>query len=324
MPGSARKFTATGVDRGRSLGAFLAERLELSSDAAAHLIRSGAVYVDRRRVEEPDRMLQAGERIAAHLDRTSPRTQPSPAGDSPEHHLGAEHSPQKQRASSRDRTAGAVPTPESLQVRYRDRSALVVDKPAGMPTQATRDTVAGVLDRLVQEREPGARLVHRLDREASGLVLFSRTASARRHFASLLAQRALARIYTAVVWGHVADDEGHLDAPIGPDPRDRRRMAAGVGRPAETHYKVVRRGCTPAGHPSTLVQLALVTGRTHQIRVHMAHAGHPLCGDARYAAAPRLAAEPIERLCLHATELGWPDVRVRSPAAALFDALVLI
>ena len=322
MPGSARKFTATGVDRGRSLAAFLAERLEVPFEVAVELVRAGAIYVERRRTQDPEQALQAGQRITAHVDQIAPRIEsaPGPAGAALNHRSVA---PSGARAApDSDQPGGGGQALDRLQVRYRDRGALVVEKPAGIPTQATRTTALGTLDRLVQELDPEARLVHRLDREASGLVLFSRSAAARRRFARLLAERALVRIYTAVVWGHVASDEAHLVAPIGPDPQDRRRMAAGLGRPAETHLRVIRRGVTLAGHPLTLVELTLVTGRTHQIRVHMAHGGHPLCGDARYGRVSPPFGEPVERLCLHATELGWPGVRVRSPAPPLFDGLV--
>ncbi|HWM88506.1 MAG TPA: RluA family pseudouridine synthase [Kofleriaceae bacterium] len=275
----ARKLTASGRDRGRPLAEFLAERLGLERAAAATLVRAGAVYVGRSRVEEPERALDAGDRVAVH------------------------------EAEAMEEAA--------LSIAYRDRDVLVVDKPAGVPTQATRSSARGALDRMVSEMEAGARLLHRLDRDASGLVLFTLTQESHRRFAALLRDGRIERRYAAVASGHLRDDAGCIDRPIGPDPRDRRRMAAGQGRPARTHYTVRRRGFDSGGAPTTLLDLDLETGRTHQIRVHLASAGHPLIGDRIYGPAP-----VSERLCLHARRLAWPDAApVVSPEPGSFEAL---
>jgi RluA family pseudouridine synthase len=205
-------------------------------------------------------------------------------------------------------------------IAYRDADVIVVDKPAGVPTQAARERSDLALDRVIARLDPAVRLLHRLDRAASGLVLFTRTPSARRRFAALLGGNLLARRYRAVARGHLAADAGLLDQPIGPDPRDRRRMTAGIGRPAATRYRVLWRGASPGGAPLTLLDLELETGRTHQIRVHLAHAGHPLVGDALYgAAAPPPAPD---RLYLHGARLAWPGATVESAVPSAFAELV--
>ena len=293
-----RKLTASGRDRGAALVDFLAERLAVRRGAAATLIRAGAVYVGRVRVESPERALDAGELVTVHDPEVAIRPE-DPAG---------------------------VPL---VSIAHEDHDVIVADKPAGMPSQAMRQTARGALDRLVQKRDRGARLFHRIDRDASGLVLFTRHPEAHARFGALLREGRLARRYLAVARGHLAAEQGRLDAAIGPDPLDRRRMAAfgaagapasagkGGPRPALTHYRVLRRGVDPAGEPTTLVELDLATGRTHQIRVHLATAGHPLAGD-------RLYGEPDDagRLCLHATRLAWPGREVSSPPPDLFDAQV--
>jgi 23S rRNA-/tRNA-specific pseudouridylate synthase len=281
-----RKFTTTAIDRDRLLAEFVAERLELPVDQAEGLVRAGAVYIGRARVEDPSRRLSAAERVAIHrADRAAPRSTDAP--DAP--------------------------------LAYEDREVLVFDKPAGMPSQATRESAAGALDRIARAIDPRARLLHRIDREASGLVLFTRTAAGHRRFAGLLAGRQLHRGYRAVCSGHLLANpppsgsgpsraagrdsgRGVFSGSIGPDPRDRRRMAVGVGRPAETRYQVIARGQSVAGEQTTLVELELVTGRTHQIRVHLAHAGHPIAGDRLYGGATLAA----DRLYLHAHRLAWP------------------
>jgi RluA family pseudouridine synthase len=277
----ARKLTTSGRDRGRPLADFLAERLGVDRADAEALARAGGVYVGRERAEEPERPLEAGERVVVH--------------------------------ASSGETESA-----SASVVYRDREVLVVEKPAGVPSQATRESALGALDRLVARDEPGARLLHRLDRDASGLVLFTRTPAAQQRFAALLREGALERSYVAVARGHLAGDAARLDRPIGPDPRDRRRMSAGQGRPALTHVRVARRGATSSGEPTSLLEIDLSTGRTHQIRVHLADAGHPLCGDHLYGRE-----DTVPRLCLHAFRLAWPGTApVTSPPPALFEALV--
>ena len=285
----SRKLTTSSADRGRPLADFLAERLDLTPDATDALVRAGAVYLDRRREEDPARPLGDHHKITVHLLPSPPTPIPTPAPNS---------------STSKVSSAAPALEPGEPVILYRDREVLVVEKPAGVPAQATRESSAGALDRAVVAHDPEARLLHRIDRGASGLLLFTRTPAARRRFAALLDAGQLERHYRAVAHGHLAADEGSFELPVGPDPADRRRMKAGVGRPAGTRYRVVHRS-HGGGAPLTLVELELLTGRTHQIRVHLAHAGHPLVGDALYGGAPAPSPAP-PRLYLHASRLAWP------------------
>jgi RluA family pseudouridine synthase len=188
---------------------------------------------------------------------------------------------------------------------HEDARVVVVDKPAGLPSQATRGDAANALDALVRARFGDARLLHRLDRDASGLVLFAR-GSTTKELQDALAAGAIVRVYAAVVAG-TPPASLLLDAPIGADPADPRKRKAGVsgGEPARTRVTLVR-----AGVVTSLVEARLETGRRHQIRVHLAGAGHPIAGDTLYGgpAAPRL--------CLHAIRLEWPGGWAESPPPA--------
>jgi len=145
------------------------------------------------------------------------------------------------------------------------------------------------------ELRPG--IVHRLDKDTSGLMMVAKNDRAHRALASQLKERRVAKGYLALVWGHPHPAEGTIEGPIGRDPRNRQRMAVVPGgKEAVTHYRVVEeRG------PFALVEVFPRTGRTHQVRVHMAHRGHPLVGDRLYSRRPAL----IGRHFLHAHYLGF-------------------
>jgi len=199
-----------------------------------------------------------------------------------------------------------VVTEDPLVLRYLDRWLAVVDKPAGLVVHRGAGVRGVTLADLVRRRfpevagvgEPGREgLVHRLDRETSGLLLVARSEPVRRKLAAALAARHIRRTYLAVVDGVMADDRGTVDGPIGRSPRDRRRMAVRVGgRPARTHYEVLARTDRPA---RTLLQVTLETGRTHQIRVHLSAIGHPVSGDRLYASRSASPGRPW----LHAAHL---------------------
>jgi 23S rRNA pseudouridine1911/1915/1917 synthase len=272
-----RKLTTSGPDRGLTLADYLSERLAIDRTEAEALVRGGSVYLGRHRVEDPGHVLAAGQPLTIHHAVPS---SPSPAATDPA-------------------------PPVTAWVVHQDPEVIVIDKPAGIASQATRAGSAGALDRLVAEAiDPGARLLHRLDRDTSGLVMFTRTRAAHRRFAHFQAANQLERTYLAAVWGHWQHAEGGLSGSIGRHPGDHRRMAVGPGQPALTRFRLIRRGRTPDGAPVSLLQLDLVTGRTHQIRVHLSHAGHPVCGDALYGGGHR----PLSRLFLHAHRLAWPGM----------------
>ena len=200
------------------------------------------------------------------------------------------------------------PEPEpvglGIDVLYEDRHLLVITKPAGALTVAgggeTRQTAIARLEAYVRRRHPRGRayVVHRLDRDASGLLVFARARAAQQQLKRQFAQHAVDREYLAVVEGRVEEDRGtrrsrlveHRDFTV------TSTRAPRAGRPAVTHYRVRHRG-----PDTTTLQVRLETGRKHQIRVHCAELGHPVIGDARYGART----DPLGRLGLHAHRLGF-------------------
>jgi 23S rRNA pseudouridine1911/1915/1917 synthase len=213
----------------------------------------------------------------------------------------------------------AAPGGVAFGVVYEDPDLLVVDKPAGVVVHPgaghrTGTLVAGLLARypdLARAGREGAGdpsrpgIVHRLDKDTSGLLVVARNPYAWRSLVAQLSARSMGRVYEALVLGRLAADAGSIDAPIGRSARDRTRMAVTVeGRPAKTRYRVLQRFSEPA--EVTLVDVTLESGRTHQIRVHFAAIGHPVAGDSRYRGmlvpAAR-AAIGLERHFLHAGTL---------------------
>jgi len=184
-----------------------------------------------------------------------------------------------------------------LVVVHADEHVIVVDKPAGLVVHPGAGNAAGTLVNGLLGRFPdmAARtwldagrpgIVHRLDKGTSGLLMVARTPAALGDLSAQLQARTVERRYLALVWGSVEAADGVVDAPIGRSVSDPTRMTVRAdGRRAVTRYEVVTRWATP--QPTTLVRCALETGRTHQIRVHLAAIGHPVVGDARYRAGGR-------------------------------------
>lgn len=181
----------------------------------------------------------------------------------------------------------AYAQPIPLEIAFEDNDLLVVDKPAGMvvhPAPGARDgTLVNALlahctdlSGINGVLRPG--IVHRLDRGTSGLLLVAKNDLAHRSLAGQLKARRIARQYTALVWGGLREPAGKIEGPIGRHPRDRKKMAVSPdGRPSVTHYEV-----TSTSSGLSLLALRLETGRTHQIRVHLSHVGHPVFGDPTY------------------------------------------
>nr|WP_228720635.1 23S rRNA pseudouridine(1911/1915/1917) synthase RluD [Nitrogeniibacter mangrovi] len=199
------------------------------------------------------------------------------------------------------------PEPIALTIVYEDEAILVIDKPAGLVVHPGSGNWHGtLLNGLLHYQAtlaavPRAGIVHRLDKETSGLMVVAKTLAAQTHLVRQLQARSVSREYVALVHGRVAGG-GAVDAPIGRHPTVRTRMAVVPGgREAVTHYQPERRFAE-----CTLVACRLETGRTHQIRVHMAHIGHPLVGDPVYGRrrCANAVLQAFERQALHARRLG--------------------
>jgi 23S rRNA pseudouridine1911/1915/1917 synthase len=194
-----------------------------------------------------------------------------------------------------------------LQVVYEDAAILVIDKPAGLVVHPGSGVGSGtMLNALLHHAPPlagvpRAGIVHRLDKDTSGLLVVAKTLEAQTDLVRQLQARTVKRQYAALVHGSLLSG-GKVEAPIGRHPTQRTKMAVvHAGRDAVTHYRVVERYAR-----ATLLQCDLETGRTHQIRVHMAHAGHPLVGDATYGRRKSGSAvlDAFRRQALHAWRLG--------------------
>jgi 23S rRNA pseudouridine1911/1915/1917 synthase len=267
---------------GQRLDQVLADLAGVSRAAAARWIEAGRVLVDGRPRPKSHR-LEGGERL---------RWEPVEAPLSP----------------------ALVPERRPLEVRFEDEHLLVVAKPAGLVVHPGAGHPTGTLVNALLGRDdprlsaaggtvrPG--IVHRLDKDTSGLLLVAKDDLAHAALARDLAARRIERRYLALVQGHL-EPGGTVDAPIGRHPRDRKRMAVVPGgRRAVSHWHVLERL-----DGVDLVEVRLETGRTHQIRVHLSSIGHPVVGDRTYGADPRLAQRlGLDRPFLHAWRL-----RLRHP-----------
>jgi 23S rRNA pseudouridine1911/1915/1917 synthase len=283
--------------RGQRLDRFLADAIgTLSRSRVKTLIEQGLARRDGQPLSEPAEPVRAGATYQLDLPPPAPAT------------------PQPQ----------AIPFP----ILYEDADLIVLDKPAGLvvhPAPGNHDgTLVNALlahcgEQLTGiggERRPG--IVHRLDKDTSGIMVAAKTQLANNALTAAFAARDLDRAYLALVWGLPNPLAGDIEGAIGRDQRDRKRMAivARNGKPALTHYRTLRAWQTAVG----LLECRLATGRTHQIRVHLASRGDPVVGDPVYLrrmpAAARTLPEPIRRRlldfprhALHATRLGFAHPR---------------
>lgn len=186
------------------------------------------------------------------------------------------------------RTVSLEPEAIPLVIVWSDEALLVVDKPAGLVVHPGAGTRTGTLVHALLHHDPAIAavggagrpgIVHRLDKDTSGLLIVARTTRAHRVLVEAMQARRVKRTYQALVWGDLSEQSGVVDLPVGRDPRHRQRMAvvARGGRPARTHWRVTRRWGV-----ATALELTLETGRTHQIRVHLASLRHPVVGDPVY------------------------------------------
>ena len=294
-------LTAASEDRGVRLDSFLAGRVpELTRSAAARLIETGRVTVAGRTAAKSCR-LEGGELVEAELPDPEP-TQ-------------------------------ALPQDIPLDVVYEDADVIVVNKPAGLVVHPAPGHPDGTLVNALLhhcgsslsgiggELRPG--IVHRIDRDTSGLIIAAKNDAAHQALSAQLQDHTLARTYEAVVVGNLREDRGTVDAPIGRHHTDRKKMAVTDrgGRAAVTHWEVLERF-----QGFTHVRCRLETGRTHQIRVHMAHLGHPICGDTVYGA--RKPVPGLTGQCLHAVGLRFihprtgEAVELSCPLSDAFTALL--
>jgi 23S rRNA pseudouridine1911/1915/1917 synthase len=273
-------LTVEPASAGARLDRWLSERLtDLSRAKLQSLIRGGLVRVDGA-VSKAAHRLRGGERVEIDV--------PPPA----------------------DETL----TPESvpLSIVYEDAHVLVVDKAAGMVVHPGAGRSVGTLAAAILAHAPttagvgGPRrpgIVHRLDKDTSGLLVVAKTPQAYDDLVEQLAARTVTRRYLAVVHGRVRANEAVVDAPIGRHPTDRVKMAirpAGRGKRAVTRYRVLERFVD-----FTFLEVRLETGRTHQIRVHLASLGHPVVGDSVYGKPRTRSPIPLDGYALHATGLAF-------------------
>lgn len=213
-----------------------------------------------------------------------------------------------------------VETQAPIVIVYEDEDLLVVNKPVGVNAHPIQPGDSHTLVHQIQYyyhqhgKQATVRPVHRLDRDTSGLLLVAKSDFAHQHLDRQLRNRTLQRRYMALVYGIFADETGTIAAPIGKDPsRPNRRMVTSQGDRAVTEYRVLRQWPTPR---ASLVECALETGRTHQIRVHLAHIQHPILGDRQYGGHPQRAiprAALPSRQALHAHQLSCTHPRTGEP-----------
>lgn len=293
-----RAGPADAADAGLRLDKWLALALpDLSRERVKALILSGQTAVNGGTVSEPSAKIKPGDHAEVRV--------PAAVAAVP--------------------IAQAIP----LDIVFEDASVIVVNKPAGLVVHPAAGNSDGTLvNALIAHcgeslsgiggvRRPG--IVHRLDKDTSGLIVAAKTDAAHRALLEGFSDHTIRRIYQALVWGVPTPKVGEISGKIGRSPRDRKKMAvlAQGGRAARTHYKVIEIWGGEVGVGDlALIECRLHTGRTHQIRVHLAHSGHPVVGDNAYGRAPaaRLARMPerarslvtgLHRQFLHATALNF-------------------
>ncbi|MBO0711384.1 MAG: RluA family pseudouridine synthase [Acetobacteraceae bacterium] len=285
---------------GERVDRFLAKSIgTLSRSRVKSLIEAGLAHRGENRVRDPAEPVRPGACYALELPL------PAPARPEPE----------------------AIP----FSILYEDRDLIVIDKPAGLVVHPAPGNETGTLVNALLahcgddlpgiggERRPG--IVHRLDKDTSGVMVVAKTELALAGLSAVFAARDLDRAYLALVWGVPSPPTGEIAGPIGRDPRERKRMAVTArGKPALTSYRLLRSWRLSVAS----LECRLATGRTHQIRVHLASRGHPLIGDPLYLrripAAARGVPEPTRhalldfpRQALHAARLGFRHPRSGAP-----------
>ncbi|MGZ8281489.1 MAG: RluA family pseudouridine synthase [Allosphingosinicella sp.] len=296
-----RQFTVTDEDDGIRLDRWFRRNLpEASFGMVARWARTGQLRLDGRRAAPGDR-IEAGQTIRVPpIDDAAPTAVPGRAA------------PKRERL-----TDDEVDFVRSLVIES-DPAAIVVAKPPGLATQGGTKTnlhLDRLLDGLVDEGQPRPKLVHRLDKDTSGVLLLARTPRAAAFFSKAFSGRTARKVYWALVVGVPSIADGMIDLPIAKQPGtggEKMHVDEGeAGLPAKTRYRVIER----AGNRAAWVELQPYTGRTHQLRVHMAAIGHPIVGDGKYAGQEAFLTGSISRkLHLHARRL-----RINHPDGGQID-----
>lgn len=277
-------FTVPEADDGKRLDVFVSENADVTRSAAVKLIVAGKVLVDGKAVPK-NAKLTAGSEVEVEIPEPIPME--------------------------------AVPQNIPLDIVYEDSDIIVINKAEGMVVHPAAGNYDGTLVNALLYHcgdslsgvggvmRPG--IVHRIDKDTGGLLVVAKNDAAHLALSEQMKAHAVSRVYTAIVIGNLKEDKGTVDAPIGRNPHDRKKMAVlsptqGFSRHAVTHYEVLERY-----RGFCLVRCVLETGRTHQIRVHMSHLGHPLVGDTVYGGGKTSFESANKSLisgqCLFAAEL---------------------
>ena len=288
VPPDTRTFVVADDDHGIRLDRWFRRHMaEASFNTVSRWARRGELRVDGRRVTPGDR-IEAGQTI-----RVPPLDPPTPT---------AAKRPGRERPPLPPEDVEFV---QSLVI-HRDRAAIVIDKPPGLATQGGTKTerhLDMLLDGVRFEAEGRPKLVHRLDKDTSGVLLLARSAGSAAFFAKSFSSRTARKLYWALVVGVPSVEDGMIDLALAKQPGtggEKMHVDQKEGSPARTRYRVVER----AGNAACWVELQPHTGRTHQLRVHMAAIGHPIVGDGKYGGQEAYLTGGISRkLHLHARRL---------------------
>jgi len=291
-PEDGRQFTVGFDDDGIRVDRWFKRHMpDTSFNIVSRWARTGQLRVDGRRAAPGDR-LEAGQVLRVP----------------PPEIVTAVVAAVKAPRPKRERAPLSAEDSELIRsmVIHRDKQAIVINKPPGLATQGGTKTdhhVDGLLDGLQFEAENRPKLVHRLDKDTSGVLLLARTSRAAAHFAKAFSSRTARKVYWALVTGVPSIEDGMVELPIGKQPGtggEKMYVDEKEGSPARTRYRVIER----AGNRACWVELQPYTGRTHQLRVHMAAIGHPIVGDGKYGGPEAFLTGDISRkMHLHARRL---------------------
>ncbi len=301
MTDQVRQFTVDAEDDGIRLDRWFKRHLpDASFNTVSRWARTGQLRIDGKRATPGDR-IEAGQQIRV------------PPADAVTTETKAKAKPKKERPRLSDDQAAFA---ESLVI-HMDKSGLVLNKPPGLATQGgtkTTEHVDGLLDALWFDADQRPKLVHRLDKDTSGVLLVARSARAAASFSKSFSSRTARKVYWAIVVGVPSIEDGFIELPIAKQPGtggEKMQVDEKEGAPARTRYRVIDR----AGNNAAWVELQPFTGRTHQLRVHMAAIGHPIVGDGKYGGRDAFLTGTISRkMHLHARRL-----RVDSPDGGRID-----